>query len=247
MNLRYISLFMGYESGLDEEFSNRFDYNTRFISNYLSLQVRKLKFQTDGTFKMLSVSPVTDPAQPCRIVGDDALQVKVQFNSTLYGQLRQNERPEYYLQLLEQGYQIAAQYKKIPFEELLKIHQDFREKEYKNEWLHVRKRFKEQDIEVLLNGLFTSFDFRLVMTVIDLKTKSVILSGTVIRTKPDELHYAPLLGNLKLNGDSLVINEKYDRPKFVFSLTDILAGRFSFEVLDNGLEYVPYEDNLFRE
>ena len=54
MNYRYIILNArsGAGSGFGKEFDNRFDYNTWFISNYLSLQIRKLHIPSDGPYNM---------------------------------------------------------------------------------------------------------------------------------------------------------------------------------------------------
>ena len=123
MNLRYIALHMSHESGYKDPFRDNFNLNSRFISNYLSIQIRKLKFETDGSFNMLGISPSVDIKHVCRIVGEKALDAKVSFDKEAYERMNELEKYEHYLQLLEEGYKICAQYKKIPLEQLLQIHQ----------------------------------------------------------------------------------------------------------------------------
>lgn len=239
MKLRYIALFMDTDSGYKDPFRDNFNLNSRFISNYLSIQVRKLKFETDGTFHMLGVSPSLDIKHVCRIVGEKALQARISFNKEVYVQMSEIEKHEYYLQLLEEGYKVCIKHKKIPLEQLLKLHQDFRNNGYKNEWLHKKKKFKEQGIEVSMNCFFTSIDFQLIMSVFDIKNKIELVSGTVIRTLPNEVCFDSLFKDVIIENDELLITEYQDRPKFKFHLSDILNGKFSFETTDVGLSYNP--------
>jgi hypothetical protein len=240
MNLRYIALHMDSDSQYKDPFRDNFNLNSRFISNYLSIQIRKLKLETDGTFNMLGVSPSLDINNVCRIVGEKALKARILFDKEAYEQLSELEKYEYYLQLLEDGYKICAQYKKIPLEHLLKLHQGLRDNSYKNEWLHKKKKFKEHGIEVILNCFFTSFDFQLVMSVSDIKSKKGLVSGTVIRTLPNEVCFDSLFKDVIIENDELIITEYQDRPKFKFNLDDIYNKRFLFEILNEGLDYKPY-------
>lgn len=239
MNLRYIALYIDYDSGYKDPFRDNFNLNARFVSNYLSVQIRKLKIQTDGTFNMISVAPSKDIKHVCRIVGEKSLQTRITFEEDKYEQMTEFERYEYYLQLLEEGYGICAQYKEIPLEQLIYLHQKFRDNNYKNEWLHKKKKFKEHGIEVVLNCVFTSSDFRLVITILDIKTQRELTTGTIIRTLPDEVCFEKLFKDVIIEDNELIITEYQDRPKFKFSLKDIFEGKLSFEVLEVGLEYKP--------
>jgi hypothetical protein len=239
MNLRYIALHMDFDSGYKDPFRDNFNLNSRFISNYLSTQIRKLKVETDETFNMISVAPSIEIAHVFRIVGEKALQARISFNKEAYEQMSEIEKYKYYLQLLEEGYKIFAKHKKIPLEQLLKLHQDFKNNGYRNEWLHKKKKFKEQGIEVTLNCFFTSFDFHLVMSVSDIRSKMELISGTVIRTLPDEVCFAHFFKDVIIENDKLSITEFQDRPKFIFNLTDVFNKKFTFEVSDVGVEYKP--------
>jgi hypothetical protein len=237
MNLRYIVLHMNHDSGYKDPFRDNFNLHSRFISNYLSIQIRKLKSETDGTFNMIAVSPTLNIKNVCRVVGEKALDASISFNRDAYEQMTEYEKYEYYLKLLENGYKICSQYKRIPLDNLLNLHQTFRENGYKNEWLHKKKKFKEYGIDVILNCFFTSFDFHLNMSVCDIKSKTEIVSGTVIRTLPDEVCFTPLYKDIIIENDKLCITEFQDRPKFVFNLSDIFEKKLLVKVLDVGLHY----------
>lgn len=240
MNLRYIALHMDHESGYKDPFRDNFNLNSRFICNYLSIQIRKLQFETDGTFNMISVAPSNNITDQFKIVGEKSLKARVSFNKSDYDQMNKLEKYEYYMQLLEEGYRICAQHKEVPCEHLLKLHQGFRENGYKNEWIHKQKKFKDKGIEVVLNCFFSSFDFHLVMSVNDLRSHKELVSGTVIRTLPDEVCFEHLFKDVIINNDKLIITSFQNEPKFIFNLFDLKNERFSFEILDDGLNYIPY-------
>ncbi len=242
MNIRYIALYMDYDSGYKDPFRDNFNLSSRFISNFLSVQVRKLNLPTDGSFNMISVAPSLNIQHICRIVGEKSLKARISFNKENYEIMEEIERYEYYLKLLEDGYKVCTQYKEIPLEYLLNLHQVFRDNGYKNEWIHKKKRFKNYGLEVILKCFFTSYDFQLEIFVNDINNKKERVSGTVIRTLPDEVCFDSLFKDIIIDNDELIITEYQDRPKFKFLLSDILNGKFSFEITDAGVKYSPYKD-----
>lgn len=232
---------MNFDSGFVDPFRDNFNLHSRFISNYLSVQIRKLKFKTDDTFKMISIIPSAMTEYTCRVVGNDVLRVHVPFDKEKYNQLKEVEKYEYYLHLLEEGYNICSKHKDIPLSYLLSLHKQFREGGYKNEWLHKKRRFKEQNIEVILYCYFTSKDFRLRITINNLQTKEELISGFVIRTLPDEVCFQPLFKDVVIIDNILGITDFQDRPKFTFRLEDIYSNKFTFEINnDFGLVYKPF-------
>lgn len=238
MNLRYISLHMGFDSGYSETIRKKFNLHSRFVSNFLSVQIRKLKFKTDGSFNIIGVSPSLNIRHVCRIVGDDALQARVTFNKESYDQMEDTKQYEYYLRLLEDGYKICSQYKEIPMQYLLDLHQRFRENGYKNEWLHKKKKFKEQGIEVKLECSFTSIDFKLQITVNNIIDKEQLITGTIIRTLPDEVYFEKEFKDILIEKKNLIVTDFYDRPRVKLLLTDIFNKHFRFELQGDGLEYM---------
>lgn len=241
MNLRYIVLHMNHDSGYIDPFRDNFNLHSRFISNYLSIQIRKLKYETDGTFNMIAVSPTLDIKHICRVVGEKALDASISFDRDAYEQMTEYEKYEYYLQLLEDGYKICGQFKHIPLVDLLHLHQEFRLNGYKNEWLHKKKKFKNYGIEVTLNCFFTSLNFQLRISVYDIRNKTELISGTVIQTLPDEVCFSPLFKDLIIVGNDLCITEFQNKPKFIFNIYDIYDGIFKFQIKNVGLEYVYHQ------
>lgn len=244
MIIRYISLHMNNGSGYEDKFRNQFNLNSRFVSNYLSVQVRKLKIETDGTFNMISVIPTLNITENYRIVSEKTLRASIPFNREIYIKMNQIERYEYYLKMLEDGYNVCVEHKQIPIKQLLMLHENFRNNNYKNEWLHKKKKFKDYNLDVILKCYFTYDSFQLKITVNDLKTKEELMTGIVIQTLPDEVCFQPLFKDIVIHNDYLAITEFQDRDKFIFALEDIYAKKFKFKVTDVGLMYKSISANF---
>lgn len=235
MKLWYINIWLSPETGYDDDYRYEFTLHTRFISNYFSRQMRRLenRFETDGTFKMISVKPTPENPRPCRIVPEAALIVEVPFSKTKYEQIKGTENFEYYLELLKTGFEKASKCKEIPLNPLLQILDEFKKNGCKNEWLHKKKRFLEKDIEVRLNCFFTTFDFRLVATITKISTKEILCSGTVLRTEPDEIIFDWMFKDILINDKNIVITNSFDLPQILINLKDALKKKLLFKLLED--------------
>lgn len=240
MTIRYISLHIDFDSCINESISSKFNLQSRFICNFLSTNIKKLKFQTDGTFNMISITPSNDIKYLCRIVGEKSLQARVSFDEEAFQTMNELETFEYYLKLLEEGYKICNSFKDIPLEYLLKLHQDFRNMNYRNEWLFKKKKFKAQKIEIILICDFTSVDFQLRVKVNNIENNENLIEGVLIRTLPHEVYFDKLFKDVVIKDDDIIITEYSNRPKFIFRIQDIYNRKFKFETLDIGLKYTPY-------
>ena len=116
MNLWYIAIGLDDKSFSTDE-SSEFGYRTSYISNYLSKQIRRARFKTDGTFQMVYVEATDKPGE-CAIVPDRALTAQVSFDKERYEQIKGTADCEFYLGMLESGLAKAAEFKKIPLETL---------------------------------------------------------------------------------------------------------------------------------
>ncbi|MES2654296.1 MAG: hypothetical protein V4620_01845 [Bacteroidota bacterium] len=232
---------MDADSNFDEELRLAFNSDARFISHYLSKQVRKIKYSTNGSFNMVSVSPSKDILYKHRIVGENALQIRIPFETVLYKNMLSKERFNYYLKLLEEGYQLGNKYKTLPIDELVNLNNNLKNNGFINKWLHKRKIFKEYNLCVSLTAEFSAVDFQLHIQVETIKEKSNLVSGLIFKTAPYEAAFSPLFKDLVIENENLIITEYLDRPKVVFTLENILNKRLIFQILDNGLKYEPYQ------
>ena len=238
MNLRYINLWIGPESGYNEDYRYEFKLHTRFISHFLSTQIRKLKFQTDGTFNMISIAPTPKETTNCSIVPLDCLKVEIPFNQEKYEKVKQTYNFSYYFELLEKGFKEAANYKDIPLKELLGIIEEFKKNGAKNEWIFKKKTFKEQGIVISLNCYFTTLDFKLVMSIRSIQSKEVLCTGTIIRTMPDEIYFDGAFKDIIIKKDKIIVTDSSGYDRVIVDLDAALNKRFKF----NLAEY-PFDDN----
>lgn len=245
MTIRYIAL--GLEKTLQENGvcqdgyeSNKpiciIERNARFISNYTSKAVRKLKLETDGTFKMISVA-LNLHEETSKIVSIDCLKQKVIVSMDELKAYKQTtdlvERYEYYLSWLEKGYRLAANFKNIQVNALLSMHQQFRMGGYKNEWLFKKKPIHEYGIYIYLKCYFTTFDFRLELEVYDLKSKEFLTQGVVLQTSPYEVCYERDFKQISIADGKLLILDFLEHPCYSFDLKMLSKGMFNVEYLNN--------------
>ena len=238
MRVRYITLHIRWphESGFpDEDFNDKFNWNARFISNYLSKAVRKLNIETDGTYNMISVNPDAKKNH-CKIVSEFVLKNDILVSNEeieRYCQMNNlTDRYEFYLSLLERGYLQAQGFKEsVPMEALLSLHQQFREGGYKNEWLFKKKLLRNFGIYIYLNCYFTTFDFSLELEVYDLKTKALVTKGIILQTPPDEICYDYKFKQISIMHDKLIILDFLAHPRYEVDLRDLSDGKFNVKYL----------------
>lgn len=232
MNLWYINISLNPETGFDVDYRYEFTLHTRFISNYLSKQIRKHRFATDGTFNMVSVNPTPNEVKKCRIVPDAALVVELPFDKARYEKIKGTVDCEYYVELLEVGFRKASQFKEIPLSQLLKLTDEFRKNGYRNEWQHKKKRFKEYDVEVILDCYFTTLEFKLVATINKISTKEELCSGAVLITEPDEICFDKMFKDILIKKDKIIITDGIlDSPRILINLKDALKNVLNYEFL----------------
>ncbi len=237
MNLYYIHLGLDYNDYIENENDLRYEFqkSTNFLDDYFSRAIRKYKFKTDGTFKMIAVSPTEFQVKPTTIVAGDVLEVSLPFDKKRYKQIKGTENCTYYLELLEQGFRKASEYKSIPIEILLNLINQFKEGGCKNEWLHKKKRFKKDDLEISLICEFTTSYFQLHILVHQLSTKKELVRGVVIRTEVGVSIQEGMYKDVIIDKD-IVITDKEDSPRIIIDKNAIFKGKLKFKI--NGSEEI---------
>jgi len=228
MNLRYINLDLDREN-YGNKYGYKFFLNTRYICNYLSKTIRKLKYTTDSTFNMISIRVSNELFEP-KIVPFDVLAVGVLFDKERYELMKKTENCSYYLELLEEGFRKASEFKEIPLKMFLNLIDEFKSGGCKNEWLHKRKKFKEQDLEVALNCEFTTKHFQLVATISQISTEKELIKGIVLRTEPDEVLYDKMFKDILIENNKIVITDASDSPRIIMKKEDALNGFLKFDI-----------------
>ena len=232
MTLRYIALGLDYDTYIktDNKLRYLFQLHTSFISNYFSKAIRKYKFDTKGTFNMISISLLPDNGSlETKITAINVLETYLPFDQKRYEQIKGTEDCSYYLELLEQGFKKASEFKPIPLDTLLNLIEEFEKGGCKNEWLHKKKRFKEEDLEVVLTCEFTTNYFQLIATINQISTKKQLVKEVIIRTEPDEVLFDKMFKDIYID-DNIIITDSSDSPRIIIDKGKIFAGKLDFAI-----------------
>ena len=234
MNLSYISLAFDVatlDKDLSVEYKYEFKQKLRFISNYFSKKIKKERYKTDGSYNMISINPVLGSnINDSKIVPFNVLKVGIPFDKVRYEKNKGTIDCSYYLELLEQGFKKASKFKSIPLEVLLDLIEEFKIEDYKNEWLHKKKRFKKQDMEVILNCEFTTNYFQLVATINQISSKKELVKGVIMKTEPDEVVFEGMLKDIIFDKD-IILTDKSDSPIIVINKEAVFNNRLDFKIM----------------
>lgn len=249
MKLRSINIVARSEFQ-DRNFWDIFNYNTDFIGNWMSRKVRLLKLPTDGTFNQINVvlSPYDDR---CYTDVFRILQVEYHFSQEdiqNYLSLKnEDDRLNFYIELLKKGLRRAAQYKDINLDVLIALVEEFQNNEYRNEWLFKSKTIRERNIRVVFMRCFTTYAFELKLYLYDKKNK-LIAEKTVFKIYPDEIFVQGLFHSITKDSNHLYIDNTFDRHVLSFSLNDLERGIIKEVLLNEEKKKYIYdrEDETYR-
>ncbi len=234
MNLYYIYLGLDYNDYImkNNELRYEFQKKTSFINDYFSKKARKLSFKTDGTFNMISISPSEFVFNSKKYVPSDVLDVHLPFDRNRYDKIKNAYDCSYYLELLEQGFKKAAEFKEIPLKSLLNIIEEFKQDGCINKWLHKKKRFKDDDLEIVLDCEFTAICFQLVLSINQISTKKNLVKGVIMRTEVGvSIHQGMYKDILIDNDDNIIITDRSDSPRIEINKNKVLKGILDFKIL----------------
>lgn len=234
MYLRYLHLGLDYNDYIENENNLRFEFqqHTNFIDDYFSKAIRKHKYKTYGSYNMISVAATQFEIKPTKLIGfGDVIGVNVPFDRTRYEQIKGTSDCSYYLELLEEGFKKAAEFKEVPLISLLNIIEEFKQGGCKNEWVHKKKRFKEDDLEVTLTCDFTTNYFQLIATFNQISTKKELVSGVLIRTEVGVSIHEGMYKDILIKHDEILITDKSDTPRIRINKAKVLEGVLVYVVL----------------
>lgn len=232
MNLNYIAIGLDYDLYIqnNNELRYEFQQHTNFIGDYFSKAIRKYKCKTDGTFNMISVELNEFNINPCSVVPVDVLKVELPFEINRYEKIKGTSDCSYYLELLEKGFKKAAEFKEVPLESLLNIIEEFKQGGCKNEWVHKKKRFTEDDLEVILICDFTTNYFQLIATVNQISTKKKLVSGVLIRTEAGVSIHEGMYKDVLIKNNEILITDKSDSPRIQINKEKAFEGLLDYVV-----------------
>ncbi|MFV8355478.1 hypothetical protein ACNQGB_04760 [Flavobacterium sp. XS1P32] len=251
MNLYYVHLGLDYETYINTNNELRFEFQkqTEFIDDYFSKAIRKYKFKTDGTFNMIAISLTEFTIKPSSLVPSKVLDVELPFDKSRYDRIKGTKDCGYYIELLEQGFTKASEFKSIPLESLLNIIEEFKRDGYKNEWLHKKKKFKEQDLEIKLTCEFNAICFQVIATINQISTKKELTKGVIIRTETGVSIHQGTYKDILIDDLNVIITDSSNEPRILINIEDVLNNRFNYKFAEyiSSDDYSDEENKYFKE
>lgn len=218
-------------SKVNNELRYNFQKKVNFIDDYFSREVRKFKFETDGTFNMISIELNEFINLTQYETTNEVFRVKLPFKlSELENAINCNDL-DFYINKLEEGFISASKYKNIPIIELLDLIKRFKKNNYKNEWLHTKKEFKNENVKIELRCEFTTFYFQLKLLIFQNKSGLKVLDGVLMRVEPGISIHLGLYKDIFIEKNHIVITDKTDSPIIKIQKNEALSGKLKFKII----------------
>ena len=207
-----------------------FVYHIYFIRYYLHLCLKKLKFETDGTYNMIAikVGGVTSPTVKLEEFFK-VVNVSIPFDFERYEKGTQQQRYSYYMELFEEGLTVASEFRPVPLKELKNCLKQLEEDNFVCRWDFKTVSIKELGLKVKFHCQLTTYDFKLIADVYRKREPIPFCGGTVIRTKPDSIHFNHISRDIPIRDNSLRIQTKWNEEYFYLPLQYLLDGKFTVE------------------
>jgi len=203
-----------------------FQFLSDFFSRYLELKIRKLKYE--GQYGIINIELAKDYNI---IEGTEGIAIQIPFDIDKFKELypAPNLIPLQYGSLINPVSDIdkfnnflfqivlgALEYTQkkrynIPTEYLITELNNFKQDNFKREWYHQKKAFKEKGISARLFCKQDCNTFTLELVV--LKKRNEIYRKQIGQANPAYLMYRVLLGELKIWNDKLLVVEKHQDYK----------------------------------
>ena len=143
----------------DSIYCSHFDFRVFFIGYCLSEQIKKIKFETDGTFDSIYVR-VGDIA-PNYDIENNAFTIGCTFDFEFYNNANETERCKYYVSLLKSALHNVSEVKNIPLNSLNDIIGSLVDNNFIYSWNFKSLMIPELNLRVKLNCQLSTDDFKL--------------------------------------------------------------------------------------
>lgn len=217
MLLRDISLALNFDT-YERNYDNDFQFRSRYLCNFVRRRIVPLRFRAEG-FGSIVVEGCREPEEGCPIKGESVAVAPVRFDQRRYDSLEPSQCHEFFIGLLLEGLEKCARFHRIPLSEMKSAIDDFRAGGYRNEWTHRKKLLRPAGLRASLN---CSLDMEKFVLRLKLERKGeVVYDASVLETKPDELIFAHRFKDVVLDGQRVVVRDKFDRPTFLLDLDEL--------------------------
>jgi hypothetical protein len=218
MLLKHVYLYLNLDEYPDS-LATAFGFRTRYVCNFLERRLRPLKFDAKG-FSKICVQGRRKPLNDCPIVPENALLPTVLFEQEKYASLSPGEEHEFFIAMLDEGFDRAAPQHLIPVAELKAALAEFRQGGYRNEWTHQTKQLRPSGLVASLLASLDSERFKLRLKLE--KKGAVVFDRDILETEPDEIIFAHRFKDVVLEGNTVVVRDKFGEPAFSVALDSLV-------------------------
>ena len=174
-------------SASDKIYASHFDYHVFFIRYYLSQQLKKNKFITDGTFLAINIQ-IGEVSKPMEIFLS-AIDYYPKIDKNVYDSLADDEKSIYVIGIVKEALIDISQTKEIPLDQLLNDCNELIKMGLVYRWTFRHIKIADFGLKIKLNCELNTYDFKLIATVYKDGEKKPFCEGCVIRTMPDKIFF----------------------------------------------------------
>ena len=209
-------------SSSDKIYGSNFDYHVFFIRYYLSQQLKKIKFITDGTFLAINIQ-IGEVSKPMEIFLC-AIDYYAKIDRNVYDSLADDEKSIYVIGLVKEALIDISQTKEIPLDQLLNGCNELIKMGLVYRWTFRHIKIADLGLKIKLNCALNTYDFKLIATVYKDGEKKPFCEGCVIRTMPDKIFFGKVSKKIQQKDGKLIFSSTWDREYFYLKISDLNKG-----------------------
>ncbi len=217
MRLQNIYVYLHLEE-YPPELATPFGFKTRYLCNFLRRRLQELKFDAHG-FNKICIEGRHRPEESCPILSEKAAVPSVAFDQRRYESLGPSDHHEFFIGMLLEGLEKCARHHKIPLSEMKAAIVLFREGGYRNEWTHQKKLLRGVGLQA---SLLCSLDIeKFVLTLRLERQGTTVFEQPLLKTLPDEIIFAYQFKEVVLEGETIVVKNKFGEPIFTMGVSSL--------------------------
>jgi len=210
--MRLTSIFLYPDLGeFKSDAALAFRNQARSVCHYVQRFIAARKVQADGFNRICivckHVASETTYVNSCKV-----LSVEVSFDMAEYERTAKDDLQEYFIELLEAGLSKCCRDHPLPAALFGEAIESFRAHGYKNQWVHSAKTFRALGLKckLLCELDLSAFHLRLEVE----RDGKPFFSQEILNTLADEVVYAHRFKDVKLDGQTLLVQDKFGRSFF---------------------------------
>lgn len=219
MLLKHVYLYLS-DDDYPCELAMEFGFCTRYVCNFLERRLKLLKFQANG-FNKICVQGTLEPKNSCPIVSERSALPTVFFDQHVFQNLGRDAYHEFFIDMLLDGLRKCSQFHEIPSSELMAAIEEFRSNGYENNWIHQTKLFRAIGLRASLLCSLSMEGFELTLQI-DRKGE-ILEKRMILQTKPDEIIFQHQFKELVMDGDQLMVKNRFGEVISTLSLSSFLS------------------------